>query len=287
MDIYTLENPCLRARVTSQGACTLSLETVPNSAAILRPWDGSKSWHPADSAMFPMLPFANRIAGNRFVVGDREYHLPKNEYNDPFYLHGNGWLAHWDVSYHDETTLVFCLKSATLAGYEFTAELKYSLHNDEFHTEATLIHTGAHPMPYGIGFHPYFLLSPEDRVQFSSTGFWTEDEHHLPVEWYTHDHKAGLDFSTPLSPSGRWINNGYSGWNGVANIVNDQHHIAMRCDTPWLMVFQTHDGGFICLEPQTHQVNAHHAPGRPGLRMLNKGDSLHLKMVISVSAHRT
>jgi aldose 1-epimerase len=31
--------------------------------------------------------------------------------------------------------------------------------------------------------------------------------------------------------------------------------------------------GFFCIEPVSHPVNAHHLPGRPGLRLLEQGQS--------------
>ena len=54
----------------------------------------------------------------------------------------------------------------------------------------------------------------------------------------------------------------------------------MRSTAPLLMVYQNDKADFICLEPQTHQVNAHNLPGRPGLRMLSEGESLLLTMEI-------
>ncbi len=40
--------------------------------------------------------------------------------------------------------------------------------------------------------------------------------------------------------------------------------------------------GFVCLEPQSHAVNAHHLAGHPGLRLLGRGDRMSLGMTLSL-----
>ena len=43
--------------------------------------------------------------------------------------------------------------------------------------------------------------------------------------------------------------------------------------------------GFFCIEPVSHPVNAHHLPGRPGLRLLEQGQSTQLDFTLKYSAH--
>lgn len=277
---FTLENPCLRARITDKGACLLGLEALNPSGHILRPWTKDK-WSPEASAMFPMLPFANRIAGNQFSVRNKIYFLPAQPFNNPFYLHGNGWLSQWEAVFKNDSTITLRSNPEKMGIYEYIAEIKYSLINNIFKAEMLITHTGEEPAPYGAGFHPFFMLTPDDTVQFSSTGYWTEDENNMANTWFE-DIPEKLNFSHPLSPYGTWINNCYSGWNGLAIISRLNRKVELRSDTPWLMVYQNKAEGFICLEPQTHQVDAHNIPGRPGLRMLKKGESFKHTMNIRV-----
>ena len=51
----------------------------------------------------------------------------------------------------------------------------------------------------------------------------------------------------------------------------------------WLMAFRMAGERFLCLEPQTHPVNAHNLAGQPGLRVLGQGDRLHFSLQIVVS----
>ena len=52
---------------------------------------------PLDCASFPLVPFANRIRGGRFTFRGREIVLRPNLAGDPSPLHGQGWLAAWEI----------------------------------------------------------------------------------------------------------------------------------------------------------------------------------------------
>ncbi|MCX9024059.1 aldose 1-epimerase [Citrobacter portucalensis] len=281
MNTFTIENPYLRARITNNGACLLSLEDLKFSSPVLRPWVETELWHPGESAMFPMLPFANRISGNAFSLQNNIHTLPANMFNDPYYIHGNGWLTLWDVQVTADDRITFCTYPCELSGYKYHAEITYTLQDEQFLADVIVTHLGETPMPYGLGFHPFFMTLPESTIQFLTTGYWSEDENHLANEWFE-DIPEEINFSSPLCSRGTWINNCYSGWNGLAVISHPGRKVVLRSDTPWLMVYQNKSEEFICLEPQTHQVDAYNLPGRPGLRMLKKGDSFKLKMAIGI-----
>ncbi|EOW6772125.1 aldose 1-epimerase [Cronobacter muytjensii] len=281
MKTFIIENRYLRARITNNGACLLSLEDLKFSSPVLRPWVETELWHPGDSAMFPMLPFANRIYGNAFSLKNKKHILPVNKFNDPYYIHGNGWLTLWDVQITTANSITLSTYPQELCGYKYHAEIIYTLRDAELQAEVIVTHVADEPMFYGLGFHPFFMTLPESTIQFSATGYWSEDENNMANQWFE-DIPETLNFSHPLSPYGAWINNCYSGWNGLAIISHPNRKVELRSDTPWLMVYQNKTEGYICLEPQTQQVNAHNIQGRPGLRMLKKGDALKLKMTIGV-----
>lgn len=75
---------------------------------------------------------------------------------------------------------------------------------------------------------------------------------------------------------------GYSGWGGQAVIQRDVMKLTILAQTPWLMLFRMSGEEFLCLEPQTHPVNAHHMPGQPGLRLLAQGEQCHFALQIRV-----
>ena len=92
--LLTLQNAHLRMCVDSQGGSLLSLVSLQHQQAILREGHGQQ---PGDCGLFPMLPVANRVAGNRFMLRGEEVVLPQHGADDTFFLHGDGWLQRWQV----------------------------------------------------------------------------------------------------------------------------------------------------------------------------------------------
>jgi galactose mutarotase-like enzyme len=90
------------------------------------------------------------------------------------------------------------------------------------------------------------------------------------------------DFSHAQYGEDRWLNVGYSGWSGRARVSSDVMDITILSQTPWLMLFRMQGEPFLCLEPQSHPVNAHNMDGQPGLRVLGAGDTLNFSLKIDV-----
>lgn len=274
METLLLENAHLRMRITPQGGAVQRLCSLRHQRPILRE-------APGESALFPMLPLANRVAGNRFKLLGREITLPHHQADEQFFLHGDGWLKPWTVISQTSDCCVLQRQSQHACGYDYLAELRYQLRDNTLHVELHLTHRGELPMLYGCGFHPWFYFDATSQVQFQASGYWPEGELHLPLDWQG-ELPAAVDFSRPQYGTDDWLNVGYSGWNGCAVITNDAMRVTLLAQTPWLMLFRMSGEEFLCLEPQTHPVNAHNLPGQPGLSLLGRGDSLHFAMQLSV-----
>lgn len=270
-----LQNAHLRLSVDPQGGGLRELVSLTHDTHVL--------WDKGESALFPMLPLANRVAGNRFSFQGREVALPRSPVDDEFFLHGNGWLERWSVESVSDTECLLLLRSQHPCGFDYLAELLYRLRENVLRAELTLTHLGKNPMLYGLGFHPWFVFEAESRVQFSASGYWPEGEKHLPLAWQGEIPPA-IDFCEAKHGENGWLNVGYSGWNGVAKIQRDVMTVTLSSQTPWLMLFRMSGESFLCLEPQSHPVNAHHQAGQPGLVALGRGDSTRLAMEIAVES---
>ncbi len=53
---------------------------------------------PNQLACYPLLPYSNRIGGGHFSVGGRRVDVPRNRADEPLPIHGDGWLAAWQVA---------------------------------------------------------------------------------------------------------------------------------------------------------------------------------------------
>ena len=78
--------------------------------------------------------------------------------------------------------------------YHYTAQ-QILLNEGGIEVELVVTNDGD-SLPFGLGWHPYFPLSPETRVQAHTTGYWLEKEH-----WLTGEHQESLpqelDFNQP------------------------------------------------------------------------------------------
>ena len=277
METLLIENAHLRMRVNPQGGGLQELFSLTCGQPVL--WDGG------DSALFPMVPLANRVAGNRFRFQGREVVLPQSPVDERFFLHGDGWQSRWQIASHSDKACVLTLRSQHQCGFDYQAGLRYQLRGNVLRAELTLTHLGQAPVLYGLGFHPWFCFDAQSRLRFSASGYWPEGAHHLPQAWQSNI-PADIDFSTPRYGGDRWLNVGYSGWNGVATLDHDVMNITITAQTPWLMLFRMSGQSFLCLEPQSHPVNAHHMAGQPGLVALAQGESSRFAMEIAVEKAR-
>lgn len=273
MDLLLIENAHLRMRVNPQGGGLQELFSHTHGQPVL--------WDEGDSALFPMVPLANRVAGNRFAFQGRNISLPQSPVDEHFFLHGDGWQARWQVASRTDTACVLTLRRQHDCGFDYQASLRYRLSEHVLRAELTLTHLGSQPMLYGLGFHPWFYFDARSRLQFSASGYWPEGEHHLPLGWQS-EIPSDMDFSTARQGGDRWLNVGYSGWNGVALIERDVMRVTIIAQTPWLMLFRMSGKSFLCFEPQSHPVNAHNMAGQPGLVVLGPGNSTRFSMEIAV-----
>jgi aldose 1-epimerase len=282
-DTLLLQNAHLRMRVALQGAAVLSLDSLTFQQPILRAGKGET---PGDCGLFPMLPLANRVEGNRFILRGRTIQLPESPADRQFFLHGDGWLSLWEIAEQSHEHCILRLRQRHACGFDFQAELSYRLRDNVLEIGISLEHLGEQPMLYGGGVHPFFHVTPQSQIQFSASGYWPEGELHLPQVW-TDSLPAAADFSAAQYGTDEWLNVCYSGWNGKAEITHERMKVTLRSAANWLMLFRMPGEPFVCLEPQSHPVNAHNMAGQPGLVMLAKGNKWRFSTCILVNSHKT
>jgi len=268
-------------RVSALGACLLGLED-DQGRPLLRDTDPAQPWHPGQSALFPMLPLANRVAGNRFELWGEDYSLPESERDPDFFLHGDGWLQPWQPVALTDSSMTLQLTSQN-GPFHYLAEIDYRLQGASLVARLGLTHLGEVPCLYGAGFHPFFWRDEQTRIRFLASGVWQEGPDHLPTDWASRL-APHLDFRQWQRPQG-WLNHCYGGWRGQAEIDQParQQRLLVSSECAFLMLYQPDEGsGFICLEPQSHAANAHHLAGHPGLRLLGRGDRMSLGMTLSL-----
>jgi aldose 1-epimerase len=277
MERLSLRSDHLRAEITTRGGSVTRLE-LHSGEAIL---------HPSDTAMHPLLPFANRVPGNVIDLVDPPLRLSPNVPGEACALHGIGWQRVWRViDAHEDRCSLELIVSPKDWVFGFRATQSFGIADGEFRATLAIENTNDHPIPVGLGFHPYFTRRPGMKLQFKAGHFWLEGPGYLPTDPISLPPE--LDFSKPAPLPETWRNNGYSGWDGRA-VIHDpgrRLEIAMQASAPLRnLMFYTQPGeAFFCLEPQSHTTGAvtrarGHPPATP-LQILAPKARLEVEMAI-------
>jgi len=249
---------------------------------LLRP--ASDTAGPLESGCFPLVPFGNRVRDNRFRFDGEDFTLRPNTDWDLHYLHGEGWRSEWEVaaSSNDAVTMIHRHDGAALP-YSYQAEQRIALLPNGAVLELSVTNLGERAMPFGIGWHPYFPLTPETTLQTGTGRMWTEEAGWLPGRPV--DLPEEMDFSMPRGLPNHWVNNGFEDWSGQARIEWPEHGAALRieADSLFRSVFLfvsdvSFDPGytrdFFALEPMSHLADGHNHADLGGLVALAPGARL-------------
>ena len=237
------------------------------------------------ASAFPLAPFGNRIADNRFIFEGREFRLAPNTTDDPCRLHGDGWLADWEIAGVTERRVDLRLVISANAASPYAYEAHQVVVLDEAGMSLTLSVTNrsGERLPFGLGLHPYFPLTASTTLMAPAGDYWREGAGFLPVE--RRPPPADLDFSRARPLPQRWLNNGFEDWRGVAEIRWPERALGMRIEADPLfnryVLFQPDSrfdpawrGDWFCFEPMSHSPAAHRMTDGGGLAPLAPGEML-------------
>jgi aldose 1-epimerase len=187
-----------------------------------------------------LFPFPNRLRDGRFTFDGTTYQLPLNESTGKHAIHGFTPRNPWRVVGTDPAT-----GSASITGQfrlskdlpdarghwpaDCLLTLTYQLTPNSLSVEAVVENPDTGPLPFGLGYHPYFCLpsapgspademvleAPADRVWSADSGIPTGERKPVPPD---------LDFRTPRTIGAMALDTLYSVSNPVVN--NDLSPVA-------------------------------------------------------------
>ncbi|EPE94215.1 aldose 1-epimerase [Rhizobium grahamii] len=285
MTVADLEAGPLSVRVSTKGGLVLGFwrDVGMGRTALLRQ-SASQDVDALGSSCYPLVPFGNRVKGNAFSFGGAEYRLRPNTDWDKHYLHGEGWQSDWSIVGQTPASVEMSFThSGGNTPYVYKAHQRFAL--DEAGLTMTLMveNRGEHAMPFGIGWHPYFPMTPNTTLLASARKFWTEVEDWLPGKQTAIP--ENLDFSSPAPLPHQWVNNGFEDWSGEALITwpewNTSLHLTADAIFKHAFVFvsdttfdPTFKRDYFCFEPMTHLANGHNMSGLGDLTVLGSGQSM-------------
>ena len=242
-----------------------------------------------ETACFPLVPYANRIADGRFSFGGRDVVLPTLPQFAPHALHGDGWRNAWTVLSRDEGSVRMELEWRDDGGgwpWPWRAEQTVALTEDGLTIDLSILNIGDAVMPAGLGLHPYFHRAAEARLTLAATGVWLTDEREIPVRLAPPD--ALIDWSEGAAlADAPFVDHAYAGWDGAA-LIDGEVSVILAAGAParWAHVYAPQGAGFFCVEPVTHRPDALHAPQSEatGLVKLAPGETLAMSASVSRAA---
>lgn len=279
--LIELRSSTMTAHLRLQGGSVLGLwwGAAYDGTALLRPSPRNAA-APTDTAGFPLVPFGNRLGGNRFSCGDRTYALEPNSDLDPLYIHGDGWLAKWSLQEQGTSSATLAYRHGGANGpYRYLAEQQFSVDSERLSLRLAVINEGVAALPFGLGWHPYFVLADDTTLQFSASSVRPEDVGSLPGPAQT---PAGpFDFGKTRGFPAARLNNGYSGWDGRALIRYPRHALELEVSADPLFShvfvyapFGEVNADFFCFEPMSHMAGDHNRNGLGDLSLLEPGQRL-------------
>lgn len=264
------------------GLAAYDLVEADRRTPLFRPCKNLSRWQPFDLANNLLLPWSNRISCGGFSFAGKFHPLAPNLEGEPYPIHGNGFFRTWTVEAVAAASVELSLTSNGPGPFRYAARAAYALRSGALTMRLSLVNLADEPLPYGLGFHPWIVRTPETLLRAKADRIALETSDHLPSGTAPVSSRPDWDFEAPLKLPSGWINNAFLGWDGRAEVIWLDRKLALdiAADPPLdvCIVYSPSDtADFFCFEPVTHPVDAHNACGGPeanGLAILEPGASL-------------
>jgi aldose 1-epimerase len=237
-----------------------------------------------NAAVYPLVPFSNRIAGGLLVFEGEEIVLGRNWPGVNHPLHGDGWANAWRVVQSDARSAEIAYLHERGEGalgwpFRYRARQSYALHEDRLTVRIAVDNLEDRPVPAGIGLHPFFLREPDSQLACRTTAVWRTDAEVLPVE--RTPVPTEWDFAAARRVDGVVLDNCFDGWDGRASIAwpSRRLRLDLQASQPFrhLVLYVPPGQPFFCVEPVSH------ANGQVGLSPLGPGATLAGDVVFRLS----
>ncbi len=237
-----------------------------------------------NAALYPLVPFSNRIRDGRLMFEGEQFQLARNWPGVGHPMHGDGWASAWDVVRADSRSAeIACLhdRAGDRGGWPFRyrARQSYRLTDESLTIRISLENLEDRPVPAGIGLHPFFVRDRDTELAGRTQAVWRTDAEVLPVERVAVP--ADWDFSDGRRVDGIALDNCFDGWDGRAAIVWPRRRLRLdlAAGVPFrhLVIYVPPGHPYFCVEPVSH------ANGQVGLAPLGPGGILAGEVVFRIS----
>jgi aldose 1-epimerase len=245
------------------------------------------------SSSYPLVPYSNRIGHGIFSFEGVEHRLRLNFDNQTNAIHGVGWQSRWNVDHASVSSAVLSLahrpqgENADLWPFAFDAQQTFDLTSNGLAITLCVKNVDSRNMPAGLGFHPYFVRSPQTTLTFEAEGVWLAGADKLPAE---RSRAPEWDYRSPRIVVERALDHAFFGWKGFARMsdVSLGKAITVRADPLFrhVVVYAPADRSFVAVEPVSNMTDAVNHLNEPdhGLKVLTPGEQLRGTVHFGVAA---
>jgi aldose 1-epimerase len=235
-------------------------------------------------ALYPLVPYSNRIRDGRLVFEGEVFRLARNWPTVGHPMHGDGWAHGWQVVASSETSAEIAYLHEPAGGqggwpFRYRARQRYRLDETSLSIGLSIENLEDRPVPAGIGLHPFFVRDADCQLTCRTAAVWRADAEVLPIERIAVPPE--WDFSRGRRPDSVFLDNCFDGWDGRASIAWPARHLRLdlEASAPFrhLVIYTPPGQRFFCVEPVSH------ANGQVGLAPLAAGGTLAGETVFRLS----
>ncbi|KOR19494.1 aldose 1-epimerase [Burkholderia orbicola] len=240
---------------------------------------------PNELACYPLLPYSNRIGDGRFECDGRKVAVPRNRRDEPLPIHGDGWLARWQVDDATDTSLQLSLDRTAGAPYAFRAIQSFELDDATLSIALTIENAGRTRLPFGLGVHPFLVRDAVTELAAAAGGLWLSGADFLPVRHVSVPPAWQFGVAYPLPAT--LVNHAFTGWGGHATVSWPRRRLSLTvaADADAYVLYTPPGEDFFCFEPVDHPINAVNLPGGAaahGMTLLAPGERLTRRFAFTV-----
>lgn len=205
---------------------------------------------------FLMLPWTNRLDQGRLPHPGGIARFPCNRVAERTALHGLSREHPWQVESAERHRAVLSQR-IDIAPFRYAARMEVTLARG-FSLALTVTNEGVDGMPFGTGWHPFFMRPPGTRLSFRATGAMERDARNLPVAVLPSN---GIDGGEDAFAG---ADTHFTGWDGTARLELGARCFVLRGEGAWsrnLQVFAPRGASVICAEPVSHVPDVANRPG--------------------------
>jgi aldose 1-epimerase len=254
---------------------------------LLRPMtdDAIASGKGNNAALYPLVPYSNRIRDGRLAFGGEIIQLARNWLGINHPMHGDGWAHAWQVVRSDgqSAEIVYEHERAGAQGgwpFRYRARQHYRLDETRFSIRLSLENLEDRVVPAGIGLHPFFVREPDCTLTCNTAFVWRTDTEVLPIECIPVPPE--WDFAQGRGPDSVMLDNCFDGWDGRASIAwpSRKLRLDIEASEPFrhAVIYTPAGQRFFCIEPVSH------TNGQVGLAPLVAGGTLAGETVFRLSS---